>query len=128
MYRITSSAGNLLKAPVIGSILANKNRVYRRLHIVIDTPRTGPAEKGERFIMGVKHHLLRLARIGPNKRHPAVAEANMRHLDRRGRAIDQDNFLAPVGRVASITGQARSTLIPTASISDSVGIPKSVLI
>ena len=46
--------------------------------------------------MGVKHHLLRLARIGPNKRHPAVAEANMRHLDRRGRAIDQDNFLAPV--------------------------------
>ena len=46
--------------------------------------------------MGVKHHLLRLARIGPNKRHPAVAEADMRHLDGRGRAIDQDNFLAPV--------------------------------
>ena len=87
---------HLLEPAIAGPLLANKNRVHRRLHIVIDTPRTGPAEKGERFIMGVKHHLLRLARIGPNKRHPTVAEANMRHLDRRGRAINQDNFLAPV--------------------------------
>ncbi len=93
---------------------------------VIDTPRTGPAEKGEGFIMGVKHHLPRLARIGPNKRHPAVAEANMRHLDRRGRAIDQDNFPAPVElirltgikaqRNISISGCGPRRLRPTGRI------------
>ena len=76
--------------------------------------------------MGVKHHLLRLARIGPNKRHPAVAEANMRHLDRRGRAIDQDNFLAPVElirltgtkaqRNISISGCGPRRLRPTGRI------------
>jgi hypothetical protein len=29
----------------------------------------------------VEHHLLAFARIGPHKGHPAVAQADMRHLD-----------------------------------------------
>jgi hypothetical protein len=42
------------------------------------------AEEGERPRMGVEHHLLRLARIGPHIDSPAVAQPHMRHLHRIG--------------------------------------------
>ena len=35
--------------------------------------------------MGVEHHLLALARIGPHEQHPAVAQPDMRHLHRHRR-------------------------------------------
>ena len=31
--------------------------------------------------MGVEHHLLGLARIGPHEQHPAVAQPDVRDLD-----------------------------------------------
>jgi hypothetical protein len=34
--------------------------------------------------VGVEHHLLALARIGPDEHHPAVAEPDLRHLHRHG--------------------------------------------
>ncbi len=43
---------HLLEPAIIDTILANKDRVYRRLHIVIDTPRAGTTKKGECFVMG----------------------------------------------------------------------------
>jgi len=46
--------------------------------------------------MGIEHHLLRLAGIGPHEQHPAVAEADMGHLDRRGHAIEDHDLMAPV--------------------------------
>ena len=46
--------------------------------------------------MGIEHHLLRLARIGPHKEHPAVTQANMGHFDGGRRPIDHDNLVAPV--------------------------------
>ena len=46
--------------------------------------------------MSIKHHLLRLARIGPHKQHPAVTEPDMGDLDDHRRAAQQDDFVAPV--------------------------------
>lgn len=46
--------------------------------------------------MGIEHHLLRLARIGPHEHHAAVAEPNMGDLHRHGDAVDQDDLAAPV--------------------------------
>jgi hypothetical protein len=82
-------AAHLLEAAIVGAILADEDRVHRRLHVVVDAPRAGAAEEGERPVVGVEHHLLRLARIGPHERHPAVAQADMGNLHRRGHAIDQ---------------------------------------
>jgi hypothetical protein len=46
--------------------------------------------------VGVKHHLLRLARVGPDEEHPAVAEPDVRHLHSHGGPIDQHDLMAPV--------------------------------
>jgi hypothetical protein len=40
----------------------------------------GALEEGERPIVRVEHHLLRLAKVGPNDRHAAVAKADMGDL------------------------------------------------
>ena len=89
-------AAHLLEPPVIGAILADEDRIDRRLHVVVYPPGACSAEERERLVVGVEHHLLRFARIGPHKRHPAVAQAHMCNLHRRGDAIDQDNLVAPV--------------------------------
>jgi hypothetical protein len=46
--------------------------------------------------VGIEHHLLGLARVGPDEQHPAVAEPDMRHLHRRGHTVDQHDLMAPV--------------------------------
>jgi len=46
--------------------------------------------------MCVEDHLLGLARIGAHEDHPAVAEADMSHLDGRRHAIEHDDLMAPV--------------------------------
>ena len=46
--------------------------------------------------MGLEDHLLRLAGISSHERHPAVAEADVGDLHRRGHPVDQDDLVAPV--------------------------------
>ena len=87
---------HLLEAPVVGALLAREDRVHRRLHVVVDPAGARPAEEGEGLVVRVEHHLLRLARIGPHEQHPAVAEPDMRHLHRRGHAVDDHDLMAPV--------------------------------
>ena len=43
--------------------------------------RAGAFAEGEGPVVGVEHHLLGLARIGPHEGHPAVAEPDMGDLD-----------------------------------------------
>jgi hypothetical protein len=86
---------HLLEPAIVGAILADEDRVHRRLHVVVDPARAGAAEEGEGLVVGVEHHLLGLARIGPHERHPAVAQADMGDLHRRGHAVDHD-LMAPV--------------------------------
>ena len=46
--------------------------------------------------MGVEHHLLRLARVGADEQHPAVAQPDVRDRHRHRRAADQHDLVAPV--------------------------------
>lgn len=56
----------------------------------------GALEHRECSIVRVKHHLLRLARIGPHEQHPAVTEPDVSHLHRHRHAAQEDDFVAPV--------------------------------
>ena len=89
-------AAHLQEAAVVLAVLADEHRLHRGLHVVVDAARAGTAEEGERPVMGIEDHLLRLSRIGPHKHHPAVAEPDMGDLHRRGHTVDHDNLVAPV--------------------------------
>ena len=75
-------AAHLQEAAIVGALLADEDRLHRRLHVVVDAARAGALEEGERPVVGVEHHLLRLARIGPHEQHPAVAEPDVGDLHR----------------------------------------------
>ena len=102
-------ATHLLEPAIVGALLAHEDRIYRRLHVVVDPSPAGASEEGEGAVVGVKHHLLALTGIGAHKQHPAVAEPHMRHLHRRGGAVDHNNLMAPVELVcfARIKDQRR---------------------
>lgn len=88
--------GHLLEPAIVGAILANYDRVHRRLHIVIDALGTGPAEEREGPVVRVEYQLLSLTGIGPHEQHPAVAETDMSDLYRRGHAVEDHDLMAPV--------------------------------
>ena len=100
-------AAHLQEAAIVGALLADEDRLHRRLHVVVDAARAGALEEGERPVVGVEHHLLRLARIGPHEQHPAVAEPDMRHLHRHRHAVDQDDLVAPVELVGLARREAQ---------------------
>jgi hypothetical protein len=64
----------------------------------------GALEQRECPIVGVKHHLLRLARIGPHEQHSAVTEPDMGDLHGHRHAAQQHNLVAPV----ELVGVSRS--------------------
>ena len=99
-------AAHLQEAAVELAILANQHRLYRRLHVVVDAARAGSLEKGERPIVRVEHHLLRLARICTHEQHPAVAESDMCHLYRHRRAAQHDDLVAGAKTTRDLAGQA----------------------
>ena len=68
---------HLEKAAIVLAVLADEDRLHRRLHVVVHAAPTGAFEESERPLVGVEHHLLRLARIGANEHHAAVADAQM---------------------------------------------------
>ena len=77
----------------------NEDRLHRRLHVVVDAAPAGPLEQRERPVVGVKHNLLRLARIGPDEQHPAVAKPDMRRLhNHRDPAVTLAVVLTPLSR------------------------------
>jgi hypothetical protein len=71
---------HLQKTAVELAVLADKHALDRRLHVVVDATRARASVKLEGPGMGIEDHLLALARISPHKRHPAVAEPDVRHL------------------------------------------------
>jgi hypothetical protein len=87
---------HLQEAAIVLAILADEDRLHRRFHVVIDSARTGPLEEPEPPLVGVEHHLLRLARISAHKHHPAVAEAQMRDLHDRRHPVHHNDLVAPV--------------------------------
>jgi hypothetical protein len=117
---------HLQEAAIVLAILTDEDRLHRGLHVVVDAAPTGAFEEGERPFVGVKHHLLGLARIDAHEHHAAVAETNMRDLHDRRHAVHDDDLVAPVELVgfARCEGQwdvgvgrrARVRLSPRAGI------------
>ena len=98
---------HLQEAPIILPLAAHEDRIHRGLHIVVDPALAGAAQERERLVMGVEHHLLALAWIGPDIEHPAVAEPQMRHLHCRRHPGQQDDLVAPVELVRFARGKAQ---------------------
>src|SRR5467141_3269204 len=65
-------AAHLQEAAIVETPFADEDRLHGSLHIVVDAASAGALEQSERPVMGVEHHLLRLAWISPNKQHPAM--------------------------------------------------------
>src|SRR5579864_3051848 len=89
-------AAHLQEAAIVEAVLADEDRLYRRLHVVVDAAPARTLEERERSVVGIKHHLLSLAWIGANEQHAAVAEPDMGHLDGDRHAAQQDDLVAPV--------------------------------
>ena len=87
---------HLQEAAIVLPVLAGKDRLHRRFHIVVHTTGAGAPEERERPLMGVEHHLLRLARISAHQHHAAMAETDMRDLHGRRHPDQHDDLVAPV--------------------------------
>jgi len=68
----------------------------------------GALEQGDRPVVGVEHHLLRLPRIGPHEQHAAVTEPHMGGLHHHRGAAQQDHLVAPsrTGRLLLVQSSA----------------------
>ena len=98
---------HLLEAPVEPPLLAHEHGLHCRLHVVVDAPPRDPAEHRERPRVGVEHHLLGLARIGPDVEPAAVAQPRVRHLHRRRNPAQLDLLVAPVELVGVARREAQ---------------------
>ena len=67
-------AAHLHETAIVATILADEDCLHCSFHVVVDAAPAGALEQSERPVVGVEHHLLRLARITPHKQHPAVTE------------------------------------------------------
>src|SRR6185437_9519489 len=89
-------AAHLQEAAIVETAFADEDRLHRRLHVVVNATPAGPLEQRKRPVVGVKHHLLRLARIGPNEQHPTVTKPDVRRLHDYRDPAQQDHFVAPI--------------------------------
>jgi len=89
-------AAHLQETAIIGTLFADEDRLDHGLHVVVDPARAGAFEEGKRPIMGIEHHLLAFARVGPDEHHAAVAEPNMGDLQGHRHAVDHHDLVAPV--------------------------------
>ena len=88
--RYARRAAHLQETAIVEAVLADEDRVHRRLHIVVDATSAGPLEQREGPVMGIEHHLLRLARIGAHEQHPAVAKPDVGDLHDQRHAAQHD--------------------------------------
>src|SRR6478736_1152152 len=89
-------ATHLHEAAIVETPFADEDRLHRGLHVVVDAASAGTLEQREGPVVGVEHHLLRLARIGPREQHAAVAEPHVRHLHGHRYPAQKDDLMASV--------------------------------
>ncbi len=97
-------AAHLQEATIVKTVLADKDRLHCRLHVVVDAALACALEQSEGSVVSVEHHLLRLARIGPHEQHPAMTKPDMSDLHNHSDPAQQDHFVAPI----ELVGFARS--------------------
>src|SRR6478609_8302473 len=100
-------AAHLQELSIVETLLADEDGRHRRLHVVVDAALAGALEQSECPVVGVEHHLLRLARISSHKQHAAMAEPDVRHLHGHRRAVQQDDLVAPVELVGFTRREAQ---------------------
>ena len=88
-------------------LLADEDRLHRGLHVVVDAAGAGALEKAEGAVVRVEHHLLRLTRIGADKRHAAVTKPHVGCLHGHRRAVQNDDFMAPIELVGVTRGKTQ---------------------
>jgi hypothetical protein len=98
---------HLQEAAIINAILTDEDRLHCRLHVVVDAALACALEQGEGPVVGVEHHLLRLARVDPHERHAAVTKPDMGSLHGHRHAAEQDDFVAPVELVGFTRSKAQ---------------------
>ena len=123
---------HLKEAAIVLAILADEDRLNRRLHVIVYAAPAGALEESKSPLVGVEHHLLRLARIGAHEHHPAVAEAEMRDLHGRRHPVHHDNLVAPIKLVSlarrererhiGVRRRARALFSPSDCIATNGGI------
>ena len=86
---------HLQETPVKSSIFANEDGLNGGLYIIVNAVRAGAFKESEGTVMRVEHHLLRLARIGSDKEHPAMTEPDMCYHQWGGHTSDDHNLVAP---------------------------------
>jgi len=62
----------------------------------VDAAPRHPTKQAKGVVVRVKHHLLALARVGPQKRHAAVTKPDVGELDGRGHAAKHNDLARPV--------------------------------
>ena len=117
---------HLEEAAVVLAVLADEDRVHRRLHVVVDPALAGATEEREGALVRVEHHLLALARIGAHEHHAAVAEPDVGDLHRRRHAVHDHDLVGPVELVGfprrerqgnvGVRRRARVLLVPAPRI------------
>src|SRR6266567_228267 len=119
-------AAHLHEAAVVKTTLADEDCLHCGLHVVVDAAPAGALEQGERPVMGVEHHLLRLAWIAPYKQHAAVAEPDMGGLHDHRHAIEQDDLMAPVKLISFSRRKAQRDVSRSRRLSALLAPPSGV--
>ena len=86
---------HLEEAVVVLAVLADEDRLHRRLHVVVNAALAGALEEREGALVGVEHHLLRLPRVGAHEHHAAHGKPDVGDLHRRRHAVHDDDLVAP---------------------------------
>src|SRR5208283_3271620 len=86
---------HLEEAAIVLAVLADEDRVHRRLHVVV-MPRWQAPRKNAKARSWASNTISScLARVGAHEHHAAVAEPHVGDLHRRRHAVHDDDLVAP---------------------------------
>ena len=88
--------GQRQEAAIELPVFAREDRFNHGLQVIVNHSLRRAAEEGERPIVGVEHHLLRLAQIRHHEGLTTVGKAEVRHLYALHGAVQFNVLVAPI--------------------------------